>query len=47
MTFFGKEVKKYIVRKNKEIDEIKIHAKKNTNLNTVKVAWLYVHSIEK
>jgi hypothetical protein len=47
MTFFGKEVKKYRVKKNKEIDDIKIQAKKNKNLNTVKVVWVYVHSRDK
>ena len=47
MTFFGNDVKKYNMRKNKEIDDIRIHAKKNITLNTVKVAWLYVHSREK
>jgi hypothetical protein len=35
------------MRKNKEIDDIRIHAKKNITLNTVKVAWLYVHSRDK
>lgn len=47
MTFFGNDVKKYKVRKNRETDDIKIHAKKNKNLNTVKVVWLYVHSRDK
>ena len=36
ITFFGNEVKKYNVKKNNEIPEIKIHAKKKNNLANVK-----------
>ena len=36
ITFFGNEVKKYNVKKNNEIPEIKIQVKKKNNLAYVK-----------